>query len=172
MPLILTLLSAFGSTATTCVPADGPAYYAFELFTTKNIPGTGLATGSAEVSVSGSSPFAVSLSPDGSYEYDVHVSLGRMKTPRSGQLVAWVTTASLDEIVRIGALDEHLQADGRVSWNKFLVVVTLEPEDGGKDDAWSGPVVFRGMSRSGMMHTMVGHGALQQENCAAYGYGN
>jgi hypothetical protein len=172
MPLILTLLSAFGSTAATCVPADGPAYYAFELFTTKNIPGTGLGTGSAEVSVSGSSPFAVSLSPDGSYEYDVHVSLERMKTPRSGQLVAWVTTANLDEIVRIGALDEHLQADGRVAWNKFLVVVTLEPDDGGADDAWSGPVVFRGMSRSGMMHTMVGHGALQQENCAAYGYGN
>jgi len=28
------------------------------------------------------------------------------------------------------------------------------------------------MSRSGMMHTMVGHGALVQENCAAYGYGD
>ena len=38
-------------------------------------------------------------------------------------------------------------------------------------ERWSGPIVFRGMSRSGMMHTMVGHGALQKENCAAYGYG-
>ena len=61
---------------------------------------------------------------------------------------------------------------GSARWNKFLVVITLEPDDGGESGMWSGPVVFRGMSRSGMMHTMVGHGALQQENCAAYGYGN
>jgi len=26
------------------------------------------------------------------------------------------------------------------------------------------------VSRSGLMHTMAGHGAFQQENCAAYGY--
>ena len=71
----------------------------------------------------------------------------------------------------MGALDENLRADGRVTWNKFIVVVTLEPEDDPAAEMWSGPVVFRGMSRSGMMHTMVGHGALQQENCAAYGYG-
>jgi hypothetical protein len=37
---------------------------------------------------------------------------------------------------------------------------------------WTGPIVFRGMSRSGMMHTMVGHGALQMENCSSYGYAN
>jgi len=35
---------------------------------------------------------------------------------------------------------------------------------------WTGPVVMRGMSRSGLMHTMAGHGAFEQENCAAYGY--
>jgi hypothetical protein len=29
---------------------------------------------------------------------------------------------------------------------------------------------MRGMSRSGMMHTMAGHGPFQQENCARYGY--
>ena len=52
------------------------------------------------------------------------------------------------------------------------IVITLEADDHPDAETWSGPVVFRGMSRSGMMHTMVGHGALQQENCAAYGYGN
>lgn len=155
-----------------CVAPAGPEYYAFGLFTTKNVPGTGLAEGQAEVSVSGSSPFSVSLGPDGSYVYDVHVSLDRMKPPRSGTLVAWVTTPQLDQIERMGALDENLQASGKVSWNKFLVVITLEPEDDPDAATWAGPVAFRGMSRSGMMHTMVGHGALQQENCAAYGYGN
>jgi len=158
--------------APVCLAAAGPDYYAFGLFTTKNVPGTGLAEGRAEVSVSGSSPFSVSLGPDGSYHYDIQIALDRMKPPRSGRLVAWVTTPQLDRIERLGALDEKLRASGDVGWNKFLVVITLEPEDDPDAAIWSGPIAFRGMSRSGMMHTMVGHGALQQENCAAYGYGN
>jgi len=67
---------------------------------------------------------------------------------------------------------DDLQASGSVSWNKFIVVVTLESSDDPDQTMWTGPIVFRGASRSGMMHTMVGHGPLQQENCAAYGYGN
>jgi hypothetical protein len=160
------------ATPAACVLSTGPEYYAFELHTTRNIPGTGLAKGLAQVSVAGSSPFSVALAPDGSYVYDIQVSLDRMKVPRQGRLVAWVTTPDLDRIERMSALDEHLRASGSVGWNKFIVVITLEPDDDPSATAWSGPVVFRGMSRSGMMHTMVGHGALQQENCAAYGYGS
>jgi hypothetical protein len=151
---------------------DGPPYYAFELFSTKNIPGTGLAKGTVEASVSGASPFSVALGDDGSYEYDLAISIDRMRAPRDGRLVAWVTTPEIDRIERMSALDENLRAAGTVSWNKFIVVVTLETDDDPAAEQWSGPIVFRGMSRSGMMHTMVGHGALQQENCAAYGYGN
>ena len=156
--------------AATC--QGGPPYYAFELVTTRNVPGTGLATGTVEASVSADSPFSIQLSPDGSYAYDLHVSLSRMRVPRQGQLVAWVTTSEIDRIERMGALDEDLETSGRVDWNKYIVVITLEPSDDPDQDMWSGPIVMRGMSRSGMMHTMVGHGALQQENCAAYGYGN
>jgi len=170
MHLFVALLTTFGSLPAVCTVAEGPKYYAFDLITTKNIPGTGLAVGLAEMSLSASSPFAVALSPDGSYEYDIDVSLERMRVPTQGRLVAWVTTREVDVIVRMGALDEHLRASGSVAWNKFLVVVTLEPTDDPDATIWSGPIVFRGASRSGMMHTMVGHGALQQENCAAYGY--
>jgi hypothetical protein len=112
-----------------CAAGDGPAYYALELFTTKNVPGTGLATGTAEVSLASTSPFSVALAPDGSYEYQVQVSLERMRVPSSGHLVAWVTTRDVDQIRRLGALDSNLQAGGSVAWNKFLVVITLEPED-------------------------------------------
>jgi len=158
------------SSAAACT--DGPAYYAFELVTTKNIPGTGLATGTVEASVTAASPFSVHLSADGSYAYELHVTLDRMRVPGEGQLVAWVTTPEIDQIVRMSALDEHLQATGQVDWNKYIVVITLEPSDDPGQEIWTGPIVMRGMSRSGMMHTMVGHGALQQENCAAFGYGN
>lgn len=155
-----------------CVAADGPAYYAIDLFTTKNVPGTGLATGRADVAVSASSPFSVAVAPDGSYVYDVEISLERMRVPREGRLVAWVTTSDLSEVRRVGALDDSLRARGTVAWNQFLVVVTWEADDDPSAETWSGPVAFRGMSRSGMMHTMVGHGALQKENCAAWGYGS
>ncbi|MGB0543927.1 MAG: hypothetical protein ACPGPI_09425 [Longimicrobiales bacterium] len=164
------VLTKARSTAVMCT--EGPPYYAFELVTTKNIPGTGLATGTVEASVSANSPFSVQLAADGSYAYDLQVSLDRMRVPRHGQLVAWVTTSEIDRIERIGALDEHLEASGRVDWNKYIVVITLERADDPSQALWTGPIVMRGMSRSGMMHTMVGHGALQQENCAAYGYGN
>jgi hypothetical protein len=181
MTSIVSLLGLLGSLAPTLVagatlpPAAcvaGPPYYAFELHTTKNIAGTGLARGTAEVEVAGSSPFSIALAPDGNYVYDLHVALERMKVPREGQLVAWVTTPEIDRVVRVGALDANLRASGTVDWNRFIVVITLEPDDDPTARTWSGPVVFRGMSRSGMMHTMVGHGALQQENCAAYGYGS
>jgi hypothetical protein len=131
-----------------------------------------LAKGLVDVRVAGSSPFSVALGPEGSDEYELGVSLDRMKAPRQGRLIAWVTTPEIDHIERMGALDENLRGAGRVTWNKFIVVVTLETEDDPSQTTWNGPVVFRGMSRSGMMHTMVGHGALQQENCAAFGYGN
>ena len=181
--LALTLLvvggAAAGATWSPAEPGNGicsaepdpPAYYAFELVTTKNVPGSGLARGTSEVTHA-ASPFSISRSEDGSYRYDLHISLERMRTPRTGTLVAWVTTREIDEIRRIGPLDEHLQATGQVEWNKFLVVITLEARDDPSAQRWSGPIAFRGMSRSGLMHTMAGHGAFQQENCAAYGYAN
>lgn len=158
-----------GATLAACAPA-GPEYYAFPLVTTRNVPGTGLATGTAEVSFSPTSPFSISLAADGSYRYDVGIRLERAKAPARGTLVAWVTTPDLTVVERIGPLDEQLRARGQVAWNKFLVVVTLEAADDPAAERWSGPVAFRGMSRSGMMHTMVGHGLFQKENCAAYGY--
>ncbi|MDE0807170.1 MAG: hypothetical protein OSA24_06440 [Longimicrobiales bacterium] len=152
-----------------CVEAGVP-YYSFQLITTKNILGTGRGRGSVEVTFSDNSPFGISVTSDGSYDYDLKLSLNRIKLRGEGRLVAWVTTRDLSKIRRIGPLDPYYQVNGSVDWNKFLVVVTLESNDGGNSDKWEGPVVFRGMSRSGMMHTMVGHGLLQEENCFAYGY--
>lgn len=150
--------------------APGPEYYAIDLVTTKNVRGTGLARGRADIALAPSSPFSVALSPDGSYRYQVHISLERMRAPQHGVLVAWVTTRDVTQVQRLGRLDDNLQITGVTSWNKFLVVVTLESEDEPDAQRWTGPVALRGMSRSGMMHTMAGHGAFQVENCAAYGY--
>ena len=124
--------------------------------------------------LSESSPFAVALTEDGSYRYEIHIGVERAKSPKEGDFVAWVTTPELDRVERVGTLDQDmagtLRVTGAVEWNKFIVVISLELTDDPAQERWSGPVAFRGMSRSGAMHTMVGHGALQQENCAAWGY--
>lgn len=153
-----------------CVASEpGAAYYAVDLVTTKNLPGTGRAFGLGHVTFA-RSPFGVALAEDGSYLYDVRVRLEEMKAPATGVLVAWITTPQVDEIVRLGALDASLSVSGQVSWNKFLAVVTWEADDDPTATTWSGPIALRGMSRSGMMHTMAGHGPFQQELCAKYGY--
>ncbi len=158
-----------------CANPGPPEYYAFEMVTTRNVPGTARLTGDAQVSFV-HSPFGVSVSADGSYTYDVHLALENLPVaPRGGAWAVWFTTAALDEVIYAGILEPGTPFTGRVGWNKFLTIVTLEdPNDlavAGGPTRWAGPVVTRGMSRSGRMHTMAGHGPLQQENCAAWGYG-
>lgn len=174
-----------------------PEYYGFSLVTTGRIPGTARAEGAGRVVFPSTSPFGVAVAEDGSYRYELVLSAQGLPRPRQGRYVAWVTTPNLDRVERVGALPRDGELRGRVDWNKFLVVVTLEPAEpvaaGGSDEGagpsvggpaggspsagrsapqemWSGPIILRGMSRSGMMHTMAGHGPFEEENCAAYGY--
>ncbi|MBO6574330.1 MAG: hypothetical protein JJ896_02855 [Rhodothermales bacterium] len=148
---------------------DPPPYYAIDLVTTKKVPGARLATGTADV-VFARSPFGIALTPEGEYIYELRIKVDKLRPARSGKYVAWVTTPSLDERRRLGALDENHQVTGRVDWNKFLVVVTLEEDEAEGAATWEGPVVVRGMSRSGFMHTQAGHGPFETEPCAVYGY--
>ena len=139
------------------------------MVSTKRVPGTGNASGVGEL-VFAQSPFGVALGGDGSYLYDFTVRFERLKPARGGVYVVWTTTPELDEIVLAGELADPVAFSGKVAWNKFLVVVTLEPAFDPDAAMWTGPIVIRGMSRSGMMHTMAGHGPFEEENCAAYGY--
>ena len=147
----------------------GPDYYQFPMVSTRRVPGTGNATGVGEL-VFAESPFGVALAADGSYLYDFTVRFERLNPARGGTYVVWTTTPELDRIVLAGELSDPATFSGKVAWNKFLVVVTLEPAFDPETTMWQGPIVIRGMSRSGMMHTMAGHGPFEQENCAAYGY--
>lgn len=147
----------------------GPPYFAIELAPTKKVPGTARARGVASVTFA-PSPYGIAVGSDGSYTVDLHIALSGLRPPANGHLVAWATTPQIDRIRRIGALDENLSVDGRVTWNQFLLIVTLEKGDDPAATTWSGPIVFRGVSRSGLMHTMAGHGPFQQEWCAKYGY--
>lgn len=147
-----------------------PEYYQIELVTTRRVPGTAWSRGTAAVTFT-RSPFTVAVASDGSYRHDLQITADRLPARVDGVFAVWVTTPQLDEVVPVGLLDP---ADpviaASVDWNQFLVVVSLEPSAEAVGERWSGPIVMRGLSRSGLMHTMAGHGPFQQENCAAYGY--
>lgn len=148
---------------------SGPEYYRFPMVSTKRVPGTGNAAGVGEVNFS-QSPYGVALESDGSYRYEFTVRFERLGPARDGVYVVWTTTPELDRIALAGELTDPAGFSGQVAWNKFLVVVTLEPAFDPDATMWTGPIVIRGMSRSGMMHTMAGHGPFEEKNCAAYGY--
>ncbi len=144
-------------------------YYTIDLVSTKRVTGSRLARGAAEVRFS-RSPFGVALTPDGSYTYDLSIRIDRLRPARSGVYAVWVTTPDLQETKLLGVLDEDFKASGQVSWNKYLVVITLEESADTIGTLWQGPIVLRGISRSGLMHTMAGHGPFEEEPCAVYGY--
>lgn len=147
----------------------GNEYYTLELVTTKKVPGTGQAYGKSVMKFA-HSPFGISITKDGSYQHKLEIQLERVNKPKNGVLVAWVTTPTLSKFKKIGALDDNFHVTGTVEWNKYIVVITLEESADGSSNMWEGPIAMRGLSKSGRMHTMAGHGPFDQEPCAKYGY--
>ena len=153
----------------TCEITDPPEYYKIDLVATKRVQAARRSSGVGAVTFS-ASPFGIAVSPRGNYLYDLSISIDNLKPAPEGVYVAWVSSPNLDQITRLGVLDEAMSIQGKVTLNKFLVIITLEPTDDVQSQRWQGPVVLRGMSRSGLMHTMAGHGPFQQEPCATFGY--
>lgn len=156
--------------ARVCAPtSEDPEYYRIALVSTRRVPGSARASGAAEVFYA-DSPFGVSIAPDGSYVQRLEIRIDGLEPARGGGYAVWVTTPSLDRVELLGTLDGDHRLSGHVRWNKFLVVISLEPDTESPGPRWSGPIVLRGMSRSGMMHTLAGHGPFEQENCVTFGY--
>jgi hypothetical protein len=158
-----------------------PDYYAIDLVPTRRVPGTGAAEGSAQVMFA-RSPFGIAVSPEGSYQQALDIRVTGLRARADGAFVVWAATSDLEQAARLGALDlsPNVRTEARlqatVDWNKFLVIVSFESRTATEiateagADRWQGPIVMRGMSRSGMMHTMAGHGPFELEPCIKYGY--
>lgn len=116
------------------------------------------------------SPFGVAVAPGGSYRHDLDIRVTGLRPRRDGVYVAWTASSDLQEVERLGVLDESGRLKATVAWNKFLVIVSFERSADALPDRWQGPIVMRGSSRSGLMHTMAGHGAYEGEPCVKYGY--
>lgn len=147
-----------------------PAFYAIELVPTGNVTGTGGYVGTARVRFTDDSPFDVAVTSDGTFRRHLRVDMRGLRPAPAGDYVVWAAPPSLDPIVKLGALGEDMLLTGSVAFPKFLVVITLEEDPEQVEGRWAGPIVHRGMSRSGYLHTMAGHGPFQGEPCASYGF--
>lgn len=150
-------------------PDPGTPYYSIELVTTGKIPGTGEASGQAAVHFK-RSPFGIAVTGDGSFVHTLKIEVTNINPPDKGLYVAWVTTPNLDQVKKIGPLGNQNKIEGTVPWNKYLVVITKETNPQQVSGMWKGPIILRGMSRSGNMHTMAGHGPFEGEPCGKFGF--
>lgn len=109
------------------------------------------------------SPYVVTVTSDGHHRYQAHVTTDGL-ADRDGALVVWAATPELDSVRKLGTLDtDGILPPAEITFNKFLVFVT-EEEDAGVE-RWQGRILLRGISPSGRLHTMAGHGPFQAESC-------
>jgi hypothetical protein len=105
------------------------------------------------------SPFGIAVTADGRAQYDVQVSAANL--PRPSELgaykayVAWATTPDLQRWDRLGTIRNGTNTVGHVNLNKFLLVITAEPDSASA--AHSGPTVLHGTSPSGWLQSFLNH---------------
>ena len=114
------------------------------------------------------SPFGVTVTPDGHHLYEADVETAGLR-PDGRALVVWAATPALDQVQMLGTLGDDGSLATSIAFNKFLVFVTAEPS--ADVERWTGPILLRGISPSGRMHTMAGHGPFQGEPCSSWGFG-
>ena len=120
------------------------------------------AVGSMELLMS-ESPFGVTVSEEGRYQYEVTLTLERLRRRPGRVYVAWATTPDLDRVHKLGVVGDAMAVSARVEWTKFLVLVS---EEASADvERWSGPILLTGLSPSALMHTMAGHGIFEGVDC-------
>ena len=106
------------------------------------------------------SPFGLALTRDGRVIFDVSLTVTGMPAPstlgRFDSYVLWAARDDLGEMQRLGIVKNGQPLTSRVSYSKFLIVVTAEGGAGGAAGKWSGPIVLRGFSPSALLENFSG----------------
>jgi hypothetical protein len=105
------------------------------------------------------SPFGVAVTADGRHRYDIRVTARDLPDPGSlgpyTVLVAWETPRDLSAWRRLGVIRDGTSLVGTADLNKFLLVITAEPDSLGATR--TGPTVLHGMSPSGWLQAFLTH---------------
>jgi len=130
-----------------------PALYTIPLLPDQGMSGSGVAT-----LVPAPSPFGITLTADGHPVFDITVTvqnLAPVKALGGSQYVAWATTQDLVDADKIGVIGSDQKAVGKVAWNKYIVLVTVEPTP--VPAHWTGAVVLRGFSPATYLANYASH---------------
>lgn len=148
-------LSWLATLAASVLVLSGGGPYDIALFPTPVARG---ASGEARLIPSGS-PFGIGVTADGHASYDVRISAAKLPRPeRLGKFaayVAWAATPDLTQWVRLGSVRNGVSTVGPVELNKFLLVITAEPDSSAARH--SGPTVLHGTSPSGWLQSFLTH---------------
>jgi hypothetical protein len=105
------------------------------------------------------SPFGVAVTADGHHRYDIDITARELPEPATlgafRAFVAWEVSPNLTEWHRLGAVRNGTVHVGAAEMNKFLVVITAEPDSAVAQH--SGPTVLHGTSPSGWLQTFLTH---------------
>ncbi len=127
---------------------NGPSrdLYCIELVPVPEVPG---ATGRVELAYL-PNPFTVAALPDGRLRYQPVAYLSHLPPPASlgafTRYVAWISTATMDSVARLGAVTEGTTSLPPIDLEKFVILVTAEPP--GSHASPRGRIVLRGQSPS------------------------
>ena len=98
-------------------------------------------------------PFGVTVTSDGHHVYNLTAWLSGLPEPEEfgpyATYIAWATTPTLDPVVRLGQVGNGRNLLGRISFNKFLILITAEASPDAVER--EGRLVLRGRSPSSLM---------------------
>jgi suppressor of ftsI len=96
-------------------------------------------------------PFGAAVSRDGRHMWDLRITLSGLPRLRrnGGVYVAWVTTPTFDQFIRLGEARNGQTTAGRIALNSFLVIVSVERSL--DVTTREGRIVMRGMSAANVM---------------------
>ncbi|HET6701611.1 MAG TPA: multicopper oxidase family protein [Gemmatimonadaceae bacterium] len=120
--------------------------YCIELIPVPGVPGAG---GRVELAYL-PNPFTVAALVDGRLRYRPVAHLSPLPPPRSlgsfTQYVAWISSPTMDSVVRLGAVTEGTTTLPPIDLEKFVILITAEGS--GERAAPEGRIVLRGQSPS------------------------
>jgi len=100
------------------------------------------------------SPYGVAVTADGRQRWAVTIHIDGLPAPAAfgpyRAYVAWAMTPTLESVVRLGPVRNGSTVAGEVALDKFLLMVSAEPDTTGSERR--GKPVLRGMSPSWLMH--------------------
>ncbi|MDA0683258.1 MAG: multicopper oxidase family protein [Bacteroidetes bacterium] len=145
--VVLSLFLAPRSQAQDVAQCLDLSLYCIQLLPTQDYNG---AEGHVEM-VRPSSPFGLTVTREGRQRYRLMVDIAGLPEidPAEGHFVLWASPLTLDPVINLGEVQNGSFEVGEISFNKFMLVVSLEPDL--DSDRRTGPLVLRGRSPSSRM---------------------